>query len=66
MQTAEHHSKLRGFERVKKFVLIKEDFTVENGLLTSTFKIKRHVAKKHFRNQIAQMYAAQTQIRSKM
>ena len=33
-------------EKVKKFKLIKEEFTIENGMLNSNFKTKK---KKNFR-----------------
>lgn len=39
---------LRGFEFVKAVTLVLEPFTVENGLLTPTFKIKRPQAKAYF------------------
>ncbi len=31
----------KGFERPQKFVLVSEDFTTENGMLTPTLKLKR-------------------------
>lgn len=37
--------KLRGFEVVKNIYLLPEAFSVANGLLTPTFKIKRNEAK---------------------
>jgi len=44
---------LKGFEQVKKIHLIDEEFSVENGLLTPTLKVKRH--------QVAKQYAADIQ-----
>ena len=46
----------KGFEIVKKVYISKEPFTVENDLVTPTLKIKRHVAKKKFQNEINEMY----------
>ncbi|KAK9732537.1 hypothetical protein RND81_04G005800 [Saponaria officinalis] len=48
---------LRGFEFVKAVTLVPEPFTVENGLLTPTFKIKRPQAKVYFERAIAEMYS---------
>jgi len=36
----EQQENLRGFEKVKKIILTVDDFTVENGLATPTFKLK--------------------------
>ncbi|XP_057476012.1 long chain acyl-CoA synthetase 6, peroxisomal [Actinidia eriantha] len=48
---------LRGFEFAKAVTLVVEPFTMENGLLTPTFKIKRPQAKAYFAKAIANMYA---------
>lgn len=48
--------KLRGFEVVKDITLTHIDFTVDNGLLTPSFKLKRHQATKHFDAAITAMY----------
>ncbi|XP_074281284.1 long chain acyl-CoA synthetase 7, peroxisomal-like isoform X2 [Silene latifolia] len=48
---------LRGFEFVKAVTLVPEPFTLENGLLTPTFKVKRPQAKVYFERAIAEMYA---------
>lgn len=51
---------LKGFEQVKKIFITPEEFTVENDLLTPTFKLKREVAKKKFQKEIDAMYAGRT------
>lgn len=56
MEETARREKLRGFECVKRVALSAEDFTVENGLLTPTFKLKRNVAAKHFGEQIKRLY----------
>ncbi|XP_027164833.1 long chain acyl-CoA synthetase 6, peroxisomal-like [Coffea eugenioides] len=50
-------AQLRGFEFAKAVTLVLEPFTLENGLLTPTFKIKRPQAKAYFAKAIADMYA---------
>jgi len=47
---------LRGFEAVKKITLDVEPFSIENGLITPTFKIKRHEMKKQYAAEIKTMY----------
>eukprot|EP01083_Nonionella_stella_P151258 483037_1 len=54
--------KLNSFERVKKFKLISEDFTVENGLLTTSMKLKRNAAKLKFQKEIDMMYAKRSKL----
>ena len=47
---------LKGFEIIKNIHLCKEPFTVDNNLLTTTLKIRRHIAKKYFLKEIEKMY----------
>jgi len=47
---------IKGFEIVKKVWLSKENFTVENNLMTTTMKLKRHIAKNYFKEQINKLY----------
>ena len=50
------NSELASFETVKNFYLLKEDFSVDNGFLTPTFKIKRALVEKEFKSEIDKMY----------
>ena len=50
------HNDIKGFEIIKKVYLSKEAFTIDNNLLTTTLKIRRHVAKKHNLKEIEKMY----------
>ena len=49
--------KFNSLEKPKKILLVKEPFSVENDMLTPTFKMKRNVAKKVYQSQIDEMYA---------
>jgi long-chain acyl-CoA synthetase len=48
---------LAQFEKIKKFVLLAEDFTVSTGELTPTLKIKRRVVVEKYRDVIEKIYA---------
>jgi long-chain acyl-CoA synthetase len=50
-------AQLRGFEQVAAIHLHPQLFTVDNGLLTPTFKVKRPQAKAAFQAAIEAMYA---------
>ncbi|XP_042054102.1 long chain acyl-CoA synthetase 6, peroxisomal-like isoform X1 [Salvia splendens] len=56
MDAVGREAQLRGFEFVKAITLVPEPFTLENGLLTPTFKVKRPQAKEYFAQAIARMY----------
>ena len=43
-------------EKVKKFKLIKEEFTIENGMLTPTLKLKRKEIIKNYKQQLENLY----------
>jgi long-chain acyl-CoA synthetase len=47
---------LKGFELPKKIFLFKDKFSVENQIITPTMKIRRHIAKKIFEEQINKLY----------
>lgn len=48
---------LRGFERVKAVFLDPEQWSVDNGLMTPSFKLKRNQLQKHYQAEIDRMYA---------
>ena len=43
-------------EKVKKFKLIKEDFTIENGMLTPTLKLKRKKILEKYKEDLEKLY----------
>ena len=47
---------LTSIEKVKNFILIHEEFTIDNGMLTPTLKLKRKVIIKNYLKQIESLY----------
>jgi long-chain acyl-CoA synthetase len=56
MQQEGKAAQLRGFEHVAAVSLVPEPFTVENNMLTPTFKLKRNVAREQYQGLIDGMY----------
>ncbi len=54
-EIAEKNKELASFETIKRFTIVPE-FTIENGMLTPTLKVKRNVVAERFRAQIDAMY----------
>ena len=54
----DYQKSLAAYEQIKRFVLLPKAFTMENGELTNTLKIKRAVINKRYRPLIDAMYAA--------
>jgi long-chain acyl-CoA synthetase len=48
---------LAQWETIKRFALLPDDFTFDNGGLTFTMKLKRRVVEQKYRDLIAQLYA---------
>lgn len=48
---------LASFEKIKKFTLLPNEFTMESGELTNTLKIRRPVINRHYADEIEAMYA---------
>jgi long-chain acyl-CoA synthetase len=57
-QVAQVNAKLQNFERVRSYAILTEDFTLENGLLTPTQKVRRKEIAERYRAQLAQLYEA--------
>ena len=43
-------------EKIKKFIVINEEFTIENGMLTPTLKLKRKEIVKNYKQQLEKLY----------
>jgi len=43
-------------EKIKKYLIIKKQFTIENGLLTPTLKLKRYKIIKKYQNEFEKLY----------
>ena len=48
---------LAQWETIKRFALLPEDFTFDNGSLTFTLKLKRRVVEQKYREKIDRLYA---------
>ena len=50
------NKKLTLIEKIKKFILITEEFTIENRMLTPTLKLKRKEIIKNYKQQLENLY----------
>ncbi len=50
------NSELQSYAKIKKFLVLPEDFTVENGALTPTLKVKRRVISDRHRAALDSLY----------
>ena len=47
---------LASYEKIKKIALLDREFTIADGEITPTFKIKRNVVEKKYKDQIDALY----------
>ena len=47
---------LSKIEKIKKFIIINEQFTIENGLMTPTLKLKRYKIINKYKNELEKLY----------
>ena len=52
--------KLSGLEKPKDIFISFEPFSIENNILTPTFKLKRNIGREVFKHQIGYMYSELT------
>ena len=50
------NQQLAPFEQVRKYRILERDFTIENGELTATMKVRRARVIENFKDQISQLY----------
>jgi len=43
-------------EKIKKFIIINDEFTIDNGMLTPTLKLKRKEIIKNYKQQLENLY----------
>lgn len=55
-KVGEHIKHFPGFAKIRKITLIKDEWTVDNGLLTPTLKVKRAKVMERYQNEVAEMY----------
>jgi long-chain acyl-CoA synthetase len=55
---AELNRDLARFQKLKKVVLVADEFSPQDGSLTASFKLRRRVVEERYRQQIEEMYAA--------
>ena len=52
----ERNAELQSYAKIKKFTILAVDFTVENGFLTPTLKVKRKVIRDKYQDALDQLY----------
>jgi long-chain acyl-CoA synthetase len=48
---------LAQFEKIKKFILVSDEFSIANGALTPTMKLKRRFIEERYRKELDELYA---------
>jgi long-chain acyl-CoA synthetase len=53
----EQNHNLARFEKLKRVILVPDEFTADNGALTPTLKLRRRIIEERYRKQIDELYA---------
>jgi long-chain acyl-CoA synthetase len=56
-EIGKHTHEIKGYERVRNFALVAEDFTIDNDLLTPKMSLKRRNVVKRYGAEIEKLYA---------
>jgi long-chain acyl-CoA synthetase len=59
-ELAERGQNFRGYEKPRAFELIREDFTVENGLLTPSLKVRRKLVLDRYLPSLEALYSSRS------
>jgi len=51
-----NHNRAR-FEKLKRVLVVADEFTPDNGIMTPTLKLRRRVIEERYRRQIDELYA---------
>ena len=54
--TQKVNNNLSTIEQIRKFILIDEEFSIENGMLTPSMKVRRFKVKEKFKNKLEKIY----------
>ena len=52
------NSRLSGFERVRRFHVLNDEFTIENKMLTPTLKVRRHIVNEIYKSKLDALYGS--------
>ncbi len=50
------NGRLSSFERVRHFIVLNKDFTIENNMLTPTLKVRRHIVSNVYKGKLDALY----------
>jgi len=50
------NKRLSVIEKVRKFIIIDHEFTIENEMMTPTLKVRRFVVKEKYGNELEKLY----------
>ncbi len=50
------NKELSKIEKIKKFIVIDKQFSIENGFMTPTLKLKRYKIIKEYKNELEKLY----------
>ena len=50
------NNSLTKIEKIKKFIIIDEQFSIENGFMTPTLKLKRYKIIQKYKNELENLY----------